>query len=108
MKELESKVLRHYQMVNPSRRTIETPEQWAGFLQQRLHIFRDRLHLPPRLFDRAQMLDMCCGTGEKTAVYATWGATVTGVEFNPESIARLHQVFDDHGLSDRLKGIIQL
>jgi SAM-dependent methyltransferase len=108
MKELESDVLRQYQMVNPSRMTVDSPEQWERFVKERVHIFRDRLHLPARVFDGAQVLDMCCGTGEKTAVYATWGATITGVEFNPQSIARLRQLFDDHGLTDRLAEVIQL
>lgn len=106
MKELESKVLKHYQAVSPSRRTVDTPERWEAFLAQRLHIFRDRLHLPPAVFCGARLLDMCCGTGEHTAAYATWGAAVTGIEFNSKSIARLHQVFQVHGLSDRLTEVV--
>ena len=107
MRTQESRVLTHYQTVNPSRIAIETPAEWNALLERRHRIFQRRLHLPPQVFRDAQLLDLGCGTGEHTAVYAVWGAFVTGLEFNPKSTARFKELFNRHGLTARLKTIIE-
>lgn len=107
MRTLESQVLKHYQTVNPSQMTLDTPRHREALLERRLRIFRDRLHLPPATFRGAQLLDMGCGTGEHSSVYASWGAFVTGVEFNRHSIDRLTHLFKEHNLMDHLTQVIE-
>ena len=99
---VEARVLQHYQAINPSWTCVDTLEAWQALVERRLRIFRDRLHLPSQMFRGAHILDMGCGTGEHTAVYASWGAFVSGVEFNPLSIERLRWIFERYGLSDQL------
>ena len=98
---VEQKVLAGYRGVNPSKRQM-TEKQWKELCDLRAHVFLDRLHVPPLVFRDARVLDIGCGTGEYSTVYATWGAKVHGVDFNDIALKEFHALAASQGLSDRI------
>lgn len=98
---VEQKVLAGYRGVNPSKRQM-TEKQWKDLCALRAHVFLDRLHIPPSVFRDADVLDMGCGTGEYSTVYATWGAKVHGVDFNDLALEEFRALATSQGLGDHI------
>src|SRR6266536_281935 len=59
-------------------------EWWGGFL--------GRLGAGPERFRGADVLDVGCGSCEKTALYHDWGARVIGIDSTPEVLALAREV----------------
>lgn len=97
----EQSVLTTYREVNPSKRNL-TGDWWGDMRRAWEHIFFDRLHVPPALFRDAEVLDMGCGTGERTTMYAAWGARVHGIDFNDLALKELTSFAKQHNLADRI------
>ncbi len=85
---LAERVLKVFQHVNPSAVGIEDPTVWSKFSAKLMRRFVDEYKLPIRLFREATVLDVGCGTGEKSLVFASWGAKVTGVDYNQKALER--------------------
>ena len=80
--------LRVFQKVNPSVSPIEETGRWQQFAARMQHRFMDEYRLPPAMFRNAAVLDVGCGTGEKTMVFASWGGRVTGMDYNEKALER--------------------
>lgn len=85
-------VLRVYRKVNPSATKIEDPDTWEKYATRLRQRFHDEYRLPIRLFRGATVLDAGCGTGEKNLVLASWGAKVTGVDYNEKALKRARRL----------------
>lgn len=81
-------VLRVFQKVDPSAVGIEDPTLWREYSSKLMCRFVNEYKLPIRIFQGASVLDVGCGTGEKSLVFASWGAKVTGVDYNEKALAR--------------------
>lgn len=97
----EQEVLQVFQRVSPSLTPADTDEQFDSLVQRRTNALL-KLKLPPILFHGKRLIDLGCGTGETAAVYAHYGANVSGVEFNPLAVSRMVELFSKQGLTDRL------
>ncbi len=99
----EREVLRVYQKVNPSAvLDIEKPAVWRKYSERMERRFVTDYALPTRVFKGASVLDVGCGTGEKCLVFASWGATVTGVDYNEKALERAHTLASKSRFSERL------
>ncbi len=84
----ETETLDVFSRVNPSETAIEDQKVWAAY-EARLHRrFTVECRLPPGWLRGVSVLDVGCGTGEKSLVMAAWGAIVTGIDFNPTALTR--------------------
>ncbi len=84
----EQETLETYLKVNPSHATVEEAAEWARYSSRIERRFLDEFRLPPVLLRDQSVLDVGCGTGEKSLVMASWGAKVTGIDFNPKALDR--------------------
>lgn len=71
-------------------------------------LFRDRLHLPIALFDRASVIEIGPDTGENALVFARWGARLHLVEPNPQAHPRIRANFDRFGLGGQIETLRQI
>ena len=83
-----SENLRVFQKVNPSASPIEEERRWQQFSSKMLYRFMHEYRLPPTMFRNATVLDVGCGTGEKTMVFASWGGRITGMDYNSKALDR--------------------
>ena len=72
------------------------------YAAMRAMVLEDRLSLPLRVFQGADLLEFGPDTGENALVFALWGSRVTLVEPNPQSIGQIRDYFSRFGLEDRL------
>jgi SAM-dependent methyltransferase len=91
--EVEGRVLAVYTEENPSTRFLEEDSAFRRRERQMIHMFRDKLHFPPKMFSGCDLLDFGAGTGENVVFPAIWGARCTLVEMNPKAIARAERIF---------------
>ncbi len=68
-------------------------------------ILMDKLHLPVRVFDGAEVVEFGPDSGENSLVFARWGARLTLVEPNPNAWPKIGAYFDRFGLQDRLRSL---
>jgi len=92
MNDVSNAVLENYLKSSPSKLPIDDQEFRKKHFLNRERLFQDHLKLPLRLFNDAELLDLGCGTGEQDLVYADWGANLTLVDMNPDSINELKGV----------------
>lgn len=85
---LEDEVLRVFQQISPSRVVIEQPPVWKDYSAKVMHRVISEYKLPLRVFKGASVLDVGCGTGEKSLIFASWGAQVTGVDYDETALQR--------------------
>jgi len=69
-------------------------------------LFRDRLKLPPALFDGARVVEVGPDTGENALVFAQWGARLVLVEPNEQAHSRIHANFDQFDLGGRMEALL--
>ena len=76
-------VIKVYKKENPSFvQTIDGDEYFGTWSKFTIH----KLKMPPIAFQGSRLLDVGCGTGEKSLVYARLGATVEGIDANEKAI----------------------
>lgn len=95
-------VLRVFQKVNPSAVGIEDASTWRDYSSRLINRFVSEYKLPVRVFRGASVLDAGCGTGEKSLVFASLGAKVTGIDYNEEALRRARHLASISVFSDRL------
>lgn len=71
----------------------------------RTRLFTDKLHLPPRVFRGARLLELGPDAGENSLVFARWGADCTLVEPNAQAHPVIRDYFERFGLADRLRAV---
>lgn len=77
-----------YKRVNPSFiENINSQKKKKEFMLKWSNLIVRKLKIPPILFQEADLLDIGCGTGEKSLVYTELGANVTGIDVNENAIA---------------------
>jgi len=101
-KNVEKNVLRVYRKVSPSVINFDSNPELDAFYTRRLKIFKT-LGIPTQLFKGKTVIDIGGGTGEKSLLYALWGANVTIVEPNEKSCAYAESLFSQFGLQNHLK-----
>lgn len=87
-------ILDIYRKVSPSIIIFDTEEDRLKFFSRRLNILKT-LHLPSQIFRGKKLIDIGGGTGEKTLVYAWFGADVTIVEPNEKSCEYAKKLFTE-------------
>lgn len=105
-REAEDKLLRVYRKVSPSIHRLSNPENISNFYETRRNIL-NTLCLPPQIFKGKKIIDIGGGTGEKSLLYAIWGADVTIVEPNEKSCDYAKHLFSKLSLGSHLKTINQ-
>lgn len=79
---VEHDLLQVYQHCPPTR-TLFASEQARIDYQKMWGDFFAGLGVPPASFAGRRVLDVGCGSGEKTAFYHDWGGRVTGIDLTP-------------------------
>lgn len=78
-----------------------------NFGKIRVDLFSNKLMMPLRLLEGANVLHVGPDSGEHSLVFARWGADLTLVEPNPIAVKQINTYFDRFGLEDRLKDFHQ-
>jgi len=73
---------------------------------RRKSLYRDLLHLPPRVFEGSRLCEFGPDTGENALVFARWGARVTLVEPHPAAWPEIRAYFARYGLDEHLEDIV--
>src|SRR5438034_4328867 len=73
-----------------------------GHERHRRRLLTDKLHLPPRYFEGARLLEFGPDAGENSLVFALWGADCTLAEPHVRAHAVICEYFQRFGLGDRL------
>lgn len=82
----EAETLATFQQEIPSQYFSHLSEKdYTRHIENATYLYRDILKFPPKMFDRAELIDFGAGTGENTIFFANWGATCTLVEFNDKA-----------------------
>src|SRR3989344_8288971 len=102
LREIEDKVLKVYQKINPSTHLLENKEIFEEHSKIRETLFRDKLKFPFEMFKDKNILDFGSGTGENCSYYLRWGANnLTCVEINNLALDRLYQLYTKWGLDKK-------
>lgn len=99
--QFKQEVLTAFRKVSPSKVGIESPEEFAKYLDSQFNLYFHKLKFPPELFRGKRVIDFGCGTGEMDIVLANWGARVEGFDFNDISVARANALREHFGLADQ-------
>ena len=103
---MSQSVLAHYAQLDP---TCRLSQAWEGLRTRHEDFCLYRLHVPLAVFRGARVLDAGCGSGEYSAIYASWGAHVLGVDGNPSALEHARQLaatlslsiaYEQHDLND--------
>lgn len=105
-KTIEDKVLRVYSRVSPSVLTLNNYRQLHQFIERRNHLFL-ALSIPKQLFKGKKLIDIGGGTGEKSLLYAFWGAEVTILDPVRKSCEYAKKLFSKYHLTEQLRIINQ-
>ena len=89
----------------PTFGNFENAAKLAQYATARHTIFAEKLSLPIRLFDNANVLEFGPDTGENALVFAQWGANLTLSEPNKNAHDQIRSYFERFALGDRLRHI---
>src|SRR5262245_44204151 len=71
-----------YQYCPPTRTQFANDQARVQY-KQMWGAFFGSMGVPPETFKGRRVLDVGCGSGEKTSFYHDWGAFVTGIDLTP-------------------------
>lgn len=101
-KKVEKDVLSVFKKEIPSIHFSDKAEKdYHEWTSQAAYIYRDLLHIPPKLFSGASVIDFGAGTGENTIPLANWGAMCTLVDINAEALKIAKKVFKRYDTRQR-------
>jgi len=89
----------------PTHGNFTSRQDLLDYERHRKDLFLNKLSLHPRFFAGADVLEIGPDTGEKTLVYAQWGANCHVVEPNRKAHPVLNNYFKQFGLGERLKSL---
>ena len=92
-KKIEKKVLKAFKNVSPSRVQIETKKNFNKYRNSQKNLFFN-LKFPIEMFKNSEVVDFGCGTGELSIILSSFGAKVTGYDYNDLSIIRAKKIRD--------------
>lgn len=81
---------------------------YEKYKQHRTQFFTQKLKLPKRLFQGAELIEFGPDTGENALVFAEWGAKLTLCEPNPNCLKHINQYFEYYQLKESIRHIYQL
>lgn len=94
--------------VLPTHARFSTKEDLDKYQLSRSKLFSNKLHLPPQMFQGANMIEFGPDSGENSLVFARWDASLTLVEPNPNSWPYIENYFKKFGLGDKLKSLVKV
>jgi hypothetical protein len=103
----DDKLFQYYerQDILPTFGNLKSPAEFKAYAAQRRELFSEKLMLPPRLFDGAEVLEFGPDSGENAMVFAGWGAMMTLAEPNRQAHTKISAYFGHLSLSDRLREV---
>lgn len=101
----EDKLFNYYerQDVLPTFGNFKSSAELEAYAGQRRELFSDKLVLPPRLFQGAEVLEFGPDSGENALVFAGWGANMTLAEPNRHAHPKIQAYFAHFSLTERLR-----
>jgi predicted O-methyltransferase YrrM len=90
------------QEVLPTFAALPNENALRSYMAQREQIFREKLHLPVRIFNQAKIVEFGPDSGENALVFARWGAHLTLVEPNPRAWGKIDHYFEKFNLKNQL------
>lgn len=91
----------------PTYARFTSREELDKYRTLRHNLFLSRLHLPPGIFEGANLIEFGPDAGENSLVFASWGANVTLVEPNPKAWPCILDYFKRFSLQDKLKSLVK-
>jgi hypothetical protein len=89
----------------PTFGNFENAARLAQYTDARRTVFTEKLLLPTRIFEGADVLEFGPDTGENALVFAQWGARLTLAEPNLRAHDQIRQYFDRFGLSPSIASL---
>ena len=84
---IEKKVLKSFKKITPSKIKIENNSVLKKYTKWHEQLFFN-LKFPTKMFNKSNVIDFGCGTGEVDVVLARYGAKVNAFDYNDKSINR--------------------
>jgi 2-polyprenyl-3-methyl-5-hydroxy-6-metoxy-1,4-benzoquinol methylase len=84
---IEKKVLKSFKKITPSKIKIENNSVLIKYTKWHEQLFFN-LKFPTKMFNKSNVIDFGCGTGEVDVVLARYGAKVNAFDYNDKSINR--------------------
>lgn len=105
----EHNVYRYYitQSISPTHGSFQTGADLENHCRLRASVLSQKLHLQPRLFRGAHVVEFGPDTGENALAFAVWGAEVTLVEPNLRAHSYIRDYFSRFGLAGSLRRLEQ-
>ena len=94
------------QAILPTFANLADRTDFGAYESARRRLFIEKLHVPPRIFRSAEVLQYGPDTGEDALVFAHWGARLTVVEPNAAAIDVLRRYFSQFGLDQHLSAVV--
>lgn len=93
------------QNVLPTHGQFESRQELERHERHRRHLFLDKLQLPPRLFQGADLIEFGPDSGENALVFAQWGADCSLMEPNDRALPTIRHYFEQYELANRLTAL---
>ena len=92
-KNIEKKVLTAFKKSFPITSRDRNKKKFNIYRNSQKKIFFN-LKFPIEMFNKSEVIDFGCGTGELSIILSSFGAKVTGYDFNDISINRAKKIRD--------------
>jgi len=96
------------QDIFPTYGAFQSHNDLKAYALQRRDLFFEKLHLPPRVFQGAKLIEFGPDAGENSLVFALWKASCTLVEPNPNVLPTINNYFKRFDLFHRLADLVSM